>query len=79
MHVSDRILNADLYRSILAQKKTSGTDDEWTARLERRRKNLQKFVGHRLICVLMRLPGVHYTIEIDPSHFSVVHWEWQPV
>lgn len=78
LHISDRILDKELYQSLLGQRKTFGADGEWTERLKRRRKNLTQFVGHRLVCVLIRLPGVHYTVEINPSGMSVVHWEWQP-
>ena len=35
------------------------------------------FAPYRLICVFIRLPGVIYTIEIDPGTEEVIHWEWQ--
>ena len=48
-------------------------------RLRIRREALKKYQGSSLICALIRLPGVLYTIEIDPVNWSIVHWESQQV
>jgi hypothetical protein len=50
---------------------------DWTFRLEARQRSLQPFLGRWLTCIFIRLPGVHYTIEVDPMSRSIVHWEWQ--
>ena len=50
---------------------------ENSAVLHARRKALRPYLGSLLICVFIRLPGVHYTIEVDPVSSSVIHWEWQ--
>lgn len=39
-------------------------------------KALSPYSGKRLICVLIHLPGVFYTVEIDPSVSEVIHWEY---
>ena len=46
-------------------------------RLRIRRVALRKHQGSTLTCVLIRLPGILYTIEIDPVNWSIVHWESQ--
>jgi hypothetical protein len=44
-------------------------------RCEKRKKALMPYLGKRLIGVLINLPGVLYTVEIDPSLKKVIHWE----
>ena len=75
--VIDRELSEDLYAGLVNQACTTSDLQGWKARLARRRQHLQCCIGRRLMCVFIRLPGVHYTIEIDPVSRSVVHWEWQ--
>ena len=38
---------------------------------------LHLYIGKMLACVYVRLPGVHYTIEVDVESCEVVYWEWQ--
>ncbi len=52
---------------------------ECIEKLRIRREALRKHHGSTLTCVLIRLPGVLYTIEIDPVNWSIVHWELQQV
>ena len=52
---------------------------ECIEKLRIRREALRKHLGSTLTCVLIRLPGVLYTIEIDPVNWSIVHWELQQV
>ena len=40
---------------------------------------MNNFLDQRLTCVCIRLPGIVYTIEIDPRAEKVIHWEWQSV
>lgn len=72
-----RVFDASTFAAATSQQKTSGTDDEWALRLQRRGTSLTPYIGQYLICVLIRLPGVYYTIEVDPGERRVVHWEWQ--
>lgn len=75
--VIDRELTDELYASLVGQVCHSSDPTGWQARLDRRRKHLHSCLGRRLVCVFIRLPGFHYTIEIDAMTRSVVHWEWQ--
>jgi hypothetical protein len=77
--VNERVLDKPVFLSITSQAPSGQPDGDWAARLSHRKENLKKHVGNLLICVFIRLPGVHYTIEIDPSSASVVHWEWQQI
>ncbi len=52
-----------------------GTDSD-AERLAKRREALATHLGKHITCVLIRLPGVSYTIEIDPISQQIVHWEW---
>ena len=56
-----------------------GVGDGYSSRLHLRKACLLPYLGRRLTCVLIRLPSVQYTIEIDRKKGQVVHWEWQPV
>ena len=76
--VCSRLLDDDLFKTLISQNKTHGSDSEWALRLQKRETSLAPFIGHFLVCVFIRLPGCHYTIELDPVASSVVHWEWQP-
>lgn len=46
-------------------------------RMRVRRKALTQCEGARLTCLLINIPGVIYTIEIDVANACVVHWEGQ--
>ena len=56
---------------------TEKDNAERIERLRIRREALKKHLGSTLTCALIRLPGVLYTIEIDPVNWSIVHWESQ--
>ena len=75
-YVQERHLSADILAELSSQP-APAADDDWNDRLKRRRERLQPLLGRRLTCVFVRLPGVHYTIEVDASEQKVVHWEWQ--
>ena len=76
-HVVRRELDYTLFTTITTQSITGGADEEWEARLEKRRIALREHVGDELICVFVCLPRIHYTMEIDPLHRRLVYWEWQ--
>ena len=73
-YVSTRIFDQASYNEIVSQ---SPQGPDWPARIDLRKQNLREKLGCQLTCVFVRLPGVHYTIEVDPDNGSVVHWEWQ--
>jgi len=74
--VDERCLDESLL-NILCAHKTADTADEATQlKVLRRAKALKPYVGKKLICVSIRLPGVGYTIEVDPQDKRIVHWEW---
>lgn len=54
-------------------------DDGEIDRLTKRRKVLRAKLGSYLTCVVVQLPGICYTIEIDENSSTVVHWEWKPI
>lgn len=75
--VDERLLDDSLFR-ILSEDKTADADDQAAqVRVQRRMQALSPYLGRKLICVSIRLPGVGYTIEIDPVDERIVHWEWQ--
>lgn len=75
--IIERILDARLFRALITQKPTGVSGKDWDERLKRRRIALQPYLGMRLACVFVRLPGVHYTIEVDVKSGEVAYWEWQ--
>ena len=78
-HVHERILDRKTI-SDLIKPSTSGTEaSDWSKRCDRRKEALMPYLDQPLICVCIRLPGVVYTIEIDPGAKKVIHWEWQSV
>ena len=75
--VSERHLDAVLFSNIVSQSPSSITDDGWAERLQRRYDALHPHMNKMLMCVFVRLPGVHYTVEVDAETCEVVYWEWQ--
>lgn len=75
--MSERLLDSDLFNNIVSQPRNPAADKDWADRLQRRRDTLRPHIGKVLSCVFIRLPGVHYTIEVDVATKDVVHWEWQ--
>lgn len=76
-HVVRRELDNTLFKTITTQSRAGGADEEWEARLEKRKAGLRDHIGDELICVFVCLPRIHYTMEIDPLHRRLVYWEWQ--
>lgn len=75
--VEERLIDEKLLHRLSSYQTTDNVAPDWTIRLRRRRETLSSYLGKDLICVLIRLPGVQYTIEVDPVSQNVVHWEWQ--
>ena len=77
--VDERKIDESLLR-LLTERFESESDDEAMATARKRRfEALSPYLDRNLICVLILLPGVRYTIEIDPVDDRIVHWEWQAV
>ena len=77
--VEGRLLDRRLFAQLISQSAPRNDEVGWSSRILRREESLLPHVGKILFCVLIRLPGVQYTVEVDPLAKTVVHWEWQPV
>ena len=75
--VFERLIDADEIARLTDPYQVEEYDSYYTNRIRVRRKALTNYLDSTLTCVLIRLPGVTYTIEIDPISHSIVHWEWQ--
>lgn len=76
-HVEERLFTKEELRRITNVQSLDENDTSIRQQLKKRGKVLSPYVGSTLRCVFIRLPGVHYTIEIDPDSQVVVHLEWQ--
>ncbi len=75
--VFERLMDAAEIARLTAPHPPQSDNSEY---LERLRIRLEALIANKdsvLICALIRLPGVVYTIEINPRDESIVHWEWQ--
>jgi hypothetical protein len=78
-HIHDRILDQKIISSLIKPPTSKTEPGDWSKRYHYRKEALMPYLDQRLICVCIRLPGVVYTIEIDPGAEEVIHWEWQSV
>ncbi len=74
---SERLIDEALIDSVTACPEDMIDNEQYLQQLSVRRAALSRFKGRRLLCAVVRLPGVLYTLEIDPIDHVVVHWEWQ--
>lgn len=72
--IDERKIDTSLLRLITETGEPKSADDQ---AIRRRMDSLSPFAGQTLVCVVITLPGVSYTIEIDPTDERVVHWEWR--
>ena len=77
-YFNERLINAAEISRLTEPTLLEKDDPKYVERLRHRRKALSAYLGSSLVCVLIRFPGVCYTIEIDPVSQAIVHWEWQP-
>jgi hypothetical protein len=75
--IVERVLENKLFDAIVSQIPNRPDEGDWSDRLKRRREALQPYIGKMLSCVYVRLPGIHYTIEVDVATGEIVYWEWQ--
>jgi hypothetical protein len=78
-HVNDRTLDQKTCSRLTNPPSSNSDAHDLSERYRHRQEALTPYLGKRLICVCIRLPGVAYTIEIDPEAETVIHWEWQSV
>lgn len=74
--VIDRIIDPAEIARLTTDCQPRHDDEQWAARIDLRRQALTRHLGNTLICVLIKLPGIFYTIEIDPNSKSIIHYEW---
>lgn len=77
--VIERVVDRTLLDTLTGESANSNDSPDWPDRKKRRDKVLTRYLGRILVCVFIRLPGIHYTIEIDPELERVVHCEWQEI
>ena len=75
--VVERTLDQQLFSFLISDSASPRNDADWLVRQQRRKDALAPFLDKVLICIFVHLPGIHYTIEVDPDLQRVVHWEWQ--
>ena len=75
--VEERIIDECLLLRLTNRPSLESSATNMVDRFQSRFESLSGYLGSTLTCVFIRLPGVHYTIEIDPIKRAVVHWEWQ--
>lgn len=77
--VVERVVDQGLLDSLTSDPASPDSTNDWHRRSKRREAALSRYLGEILICVFIRLPGIHYTIEIDPEVGRVIHCEWQEI
>ena len=75
--VDKRKIDESLLKLLTEHSDPNCSDQALAAATQRRFEALSPYLDRTLICVLIKLPGVTYTIEIDPVDDCIVHWEWQ--
>lgn len=75
--VEGRLLDQELMKVLNSQSRPPNYKGDWTLRLRKRRESLLPNLGKLVFCIYIRVPGAHYTVEIDPESKTVIHWEWQ--
>ncbi len=75
--VDERKIDETLLRKLTEHCDLDSGDDSAASTRKRRSEALSPYLDRTLICVSIVLPGVRYTIEIDPEDDRIVHWEWQ--
>ena len=76
-HIHDRMLDQKIISGLINPSTSEIETGDWSKRCHDRKEALMPYLDKRLICVCIQLPGVVYTIEIDPGAEVVIHWEWQ--
>lgn len=77
--VVERVVDRGVLDRLTSEAACSSNSGDWLDRRKRREAALSQYLGHVLVCVFIRLPGIHYTIEIDPQKLRVIHCESQDI
>lgn len=77
--IDGRLLDRGVFAELISQPPPPTGEVGWSSRILKREESLLPHLGKILFCVLIRLPGVQYTMEVDPAARTIVHWEWQPL
>jgi hypothetical protein len=75
--VEGRVLDQEVMKVLTSQSRPPNCNGDWALRLQKRRESLLLNLGKLIYCIFIRVPGAHYTVEIDPEAKTVIHWEWQ--
>ncbi len=75
--IDERLIDDSMIRFLTDHRALEHHGETQAGILQRRLDALSPYVGQTLVCVLIVLPGVSYTIEIDLALERIVHWEWQ--
>ena len=76
-YVEQRLIDETLIHRLSCYQATDNVAADWAIRLRRLAEALSSYLGKDLICVFIRMPGVQYTVKVDPERRSIIHWEWQ--
>lgn len=79
LRVDERVLDETLFRLLTDRHPNASIAATSPEVIERRADALYPYLGRRLICILIALPGVRYTIEVDARDECVAHWECHTV
>ena len=75
--VEERLIDECLLVRLTNQLSLESNPTDMVDRFRSRQESLSPYLGSKLTCVFIRLPGIHYTIEIDPDTKAIIYWEWQ--
>ena len=76
-YVEERVIDKAILETLVGDPAYGSDAPDWVLRRKRRMLALSKYLDQFLICVFIRLPGIHYTIEIDPALGRIAYCEWQ--
>ncbi len=76
-HVESKNITKVILSKITTRTLCESPTRVWVNRLNRRRQALLPYIGRTLNSVLNKLPGINYTLEIDPEFDRVIRWESQ--
>jgi hypothetical protein len=77
--VDERVIDVEILETLAGESAYVTGSSDWLDRRKRRKNALSQYIDQVLVCVFIRLPGIHYTIEIDPKLARVAHCEWQEI
>ena len=73
--IEERSIDRKFLTSVITQPPPSTDHLDWKDRLVQREESLYPYIGKTLLCVFIRIPDSHYTVEVDPESKKVAYWE----